>query len=104
MSARPFQVVPKKHHLAHPKDLDLRGNLVLEESLRKWDMVRVECLAPGLNMFSATFFVKEGPAVGANAPLLGVSLKKYTGLLGTPCFTLIIQSDSSLRRTDGGAA
>ncbi len=27
---RPFQVVPTKHHLAHPKDLDLWGNLVLD--------------------------------------------------------------------------
>ncbi len=50
------------------------------------DMVRGDGIAPGLNMFSATFFVKEGPAVGAGAPLRGVSLKKYSGLLWGPLF------------------
>ncbi len=48
-------------------------------------MVRGD-IAPGLNLFSATFFVKGVPAVGAGAPLLGVSLKKYTGLLWGPLF------------------
>ncbi len=68
-------------------------------------MVSGESLATGLNMFSATFFVKEEQAVGAFAPLLMVPLKKCTGLLGgVPWCTLIIESDSYLRRTDGGAA
>ncbi len=45
-------------------------------------------------MFSATFFVKCVQAVGADAPLLGVSLKKYTGLaLGS------FVSPSSLNQT-----
>ncbi len=68
-------------------------------------MVSGEFLATGLNMFSATFFVKCLPAVGAVAPLLGVSLKKiYRPVLGAPCFTVVLDSDTSLRRTDGGAA
>ncbi len=44
--------------------------------------------------FSTTFFVKDGPAVGADAPLLGVSQKKRSGpALGSPVST------SSLNQT-----
>ena len=68
-----------------PHNRALRGNLVLESTSVR-DMVRGECLAPGLYLFSATFFVKEGPAVGAVALLLGVSLKKYSGLPWGPLF------------------
>ncbi len=63
--------------------LGLRGTLVLESTSVR-DMVRGESLAPGLNMFSATFFVKCLQAVGADAPLLMIPLKKCTGLLGGP--------------------
>ncbi len=58
----------------------LRGTLVLDSDLVEKGYGQGRGLAPGFDMFSATFFVKEGPAVGAVAPLLGVSLKKYSGL------------------------
>ncbi len=81
-----------KHHLAHPSYLPhcpipmvLRWTLV-RKSTPVRDMVRGDGIAPGFNMFSATFFVKEGPAVGAGAPLLEVSKKKYSGLAWGPLF------------------
>ncbi len=67
------------------------------------DMVRGECLAPGLNMFSATFFVKCLQAVGADAPLLMVPREKCSGpALGSPVSPLcLIQTHPFAGRTEG---
>ncbi len=63
--------------------LGLRGNLVLKTTSVR-DMVRGDESPLGLIHFSATFFVKGGQAVGADAPLLMVPQKKCSGLLWGP--------------------
>ncbi len=48
------------------------------------NMVRGECLAPGLNLFSATFFVKRGQQLELTLLCLESHGKNVTARLGGP--------------------
>ncbi len=60
--------------------LGLRGYIMLK-AISVRDMVRGDESPLGFICFPLHFFVKEEQAVGADAPLLGVSQKKCSGLL-----------------------
>ncbi len=103
-AAKPCQVVHALDHLEHPIDTDLHGNLVLNEILEKKDMVRGEVSPLSLIHFSGHFSVR-GVRSGASSPTAySLTVKMLPGGFRDPCFTLVLDSDSSLRRTHGWAA
>ncbi len=67
-------------------------------------MVRGEVSPLGFICSPLHFLVKCVQAVGAAAPLLMVPQKNVAAWLGGPCLTVVLESDSHLRRTQGGAA
>ncbi len=88
---------PKGEYL-RPNHKVLRGALVLDSDLVEKGYGQGRVPRPWALFVFRYIFCERGPAVGASAPLLGVSLKKYTGL---PWVSLV--SPSSLIKTHHSA-